>query len=170
MQARTTLLCLFALSMVITGCPVSNSVPFSDKSSADKFDKTLLGTWENDESEVEANEVNITKGKAANTYKIKITKPGSTFDSQTKLFTGWITTINKTRFLVLQAELNSDADDVYYYLYTIESGEKSLTTHHVTYDVEDAANTETINEFQKLVLENRNREDFLEGEIEWIKR
>ena len=156
--------------MVITGCPVSTSVPFADKSTADKFDKTLLGTWKNDESEVEANEVNITKGKAANTYKIKITKPGSTFESKSKLFTGWITTVKDTRFLVLQAELNPKEGDVYYYLYTIESNEENLVTHFVAFEVGDGKKADSIDEFQKHILESRNREDFLSGKVEWSKR
>ena len=169
MQARTTLLSLFALSIIITGCPFSNSIPFSDKSSADKFDKSLLGTWENDESEVEANEVVITKGKAVNTYKIKVSKRGETFEASTDLFTGWTTTAKNIRFLVLQEELESGPGDEYY-LYTIEFNDKNLVTHYVNYDVDEGSNAETINEFQKQVLESRYSEDFLEGEIEWSKK
>ena len=169
MKPRTILLSLFALSIIISGCPSSNEIPFSEKSTADRLDPALLGRWKNYLVEVEANEVVISKGKAANTYKILITETGSEFDANSKLYTGWITTIKGTRYLVLQAVLDSGPSDEYY-LYTVELNGNKLISYDVYFDDVEAENAKTVKQFQQMVLENSRSEDFLKGEIEWWKK
>src|SRR5690606_8602242 len=166
MQARTLLPCLFALSVIITGCPDSTGYPFSDKSSADNFDKALIGFWLNNNENAEAKEVFIKKGHEENTYTIKVTKEGSSFMADTDTFTGWVTTFKKEKFLVLEEVYHGTSEGIFY-LYQFKMDGNKLSTHYLNLESEVVEKIRSTGEYQDIVTKLMNGKGFLKGEINW---
>ncbi len=169
MKPRTVLLCLFALSFVICGCPISSSYPLVNKSSADKFDSNLLGAWQNKAGEVEVNEIKIEKGRQENTYKITVTDKGDSFMADTELFTGWVATLNNKKFLVLQEEHPTGPKDVFY-VYTLVWDDKRMISHNISLKVKGADAITSVRAYQEEVLASMKKEDFLSNRINWLKK
>lgn len=166
---RTCLPALVFLSFVLSGCPVSSKYPLGLKTDALPFDKSLIGTWKNNDEKSEATVVKIEKGNEANLYKLTVVKKGESFMADSESFIVWVTLLNEKKFLVLQEINASDNKDSYYvYNFTINGNE--LTTNDISLKVKGTDAITSVKSYREEVIASMNHAEFLAGKINWTKK
>lgn len=150
---------------ILTACPISSSYPLGEKGAV-ALNTKLLGTWSSDASDIEANQITISKGKEANTYALHVDVKGSMFMAEGEDFTAWIAQIKDKQFLVLQ-DLASQKDTYYVYYFSLKDGE--LISNDITLKVNGVDAITSIDSYREEVSASMEMEDFLASEIKWKK-
>ena len=156
----------FSAALIFMGCPVSTSYPLGEKNS-EKIDKRLIGTWKNDSTSNEAVKVTVKKTDEY-TYKVTVDEKGSMFMAESTDFIGWITTIEKEEFLVVQEEIEGVAKETYY-VYHIKFENGKLITNDITLKVGGTDAITSIPTYRDEVKASMQKEGFLAGTIVWKK-
>jgi hypothetical protein len=159
---------LFTISIllgILTACPVSSSYPLGEKGAV-ALNTKLLGTWSSDATDIEANQVTISKGKEANTYALHVDVKGSMFAAQGEDFTAWIAQIKDKQFLVLQDQA-AETNAYYVYYFSMKDGE--LISNDITLKVKGVDAITSIEAYREEVSASMDMEDFLASEIKWKK-
>lgn len=123
---------LTGLMLVLQGCPYGTEVAIDEP--AVKIDEKLLGKWE--AKNAGDYTYSVTK---KDDYNYKFEKKGKT-STETTLYTGFLSTIDNTRFLNIYEDASSTKT---YYLYKLEvsgSGAK-VTLHPVTENITEKFTT-----------------------------
>lgn len=159
---------LFTISIllgILTACPVSSSYPLGEKGAV-ALNTKLLGTWSSDATDIEANQITISKGKEANTYALHVDVKGSSFMADGDDFTAWIAQIKDKQFLVLQDQA-TETNAYYVYYFSVKDGE--LISNDITLKVKGVDAITSIEAYREEVSASMDMEDFLASEIKWKK-
>ena len=158
---------LFIGVFILTACPVSSTYPLGEQGSV-SLDPKLFGTWisTEDQEEIEAGQITLSKGTMTNTYSVHVDMPGGTFVAGSYDFIGWLVELNGARFLVLQ-ELEERIPKESYYVYHIMYNGKSITTNDINLGVNGTEAITSIQAYQEEVLASMELDNFLAGAIHW---
>lgn len=115
------LLSLALVAVLAMGCPVGLDHPL-DTPNANEIDRELLGSWFNESETAEVLEVKITEASATK-YNVEVMKRGEMYALETDKLVGWVTTLNKGKFIYLKPE---NEEKYYHYQYRF-IGSKLIT-------------------------------------------
>lgn len=167
MKTVFSLMLLLSCAVLFTACPVSTSYPL-EKKGAVKMDKALLGEWQTDVEDAEAQRILFKQGEEANTYAVTVLERGSMFMADGDDFTGWLAELGGKRFLVLQQVIDGVAQETYY-VYNIEISGNKLVSHDISLKVGGTDAVTSVQAYQEEVLASMKMEDFLASEMIWSK-
>ena len=153
--------------LLLTACPVSSSLPLFTPGNS-KIDKSLIGTWKNDSSSSEAQEVIITKSTDS-TYGLKIVQKGELYMADSDTFNAWMGMLGNESYFVLQ-EVSAEGATETYYVYHIKLENSKLTTNDISLKVQGTEAITSIESYQNEVNASSKMEGFLSGEIVWKKK
>jgi hypothetical protein len=173
MNIRTILLpTLIAVSVFLTGCPISTKYPLCDKTNALPFDATLLGTWRNtavkEDEGHEAAKIMVSKGSSTNTYRISVKEKREAYAADSDVFDGWITEINGTKFFVLQEVVNGKSMETFY-VYLFVPGAGMFTTNDASLKVKGTDAITSIEAYREEMKASMSHPEFHNPKTVWRK-
>ncbi|HLP54363.1 MAG TPA: hypothetical protein VK151_05005 [Fluviicola sp.] len=152
---------------LLAGCPISSEYPLGKKGDV-ALDSRLIGTFSNEADDPEAHKVTITKGSAANTYRVHVDERGGMYAAGSDDFTGWLTKLEGQTFLVLQ-EVVEDVETETYYVYHIYFTESGFETSDISLKVSGTAAITSIEAYREEVKASMGMNDFLSSTVYWTK-
>lgn len=172
MNTRLLLPALIAVSLFLTGCPLSSSYPLGYKADAKPFNSNLIGTWSNkpvkEEDGHEVAKVVISKGNSANSYRVTVKEKRESFAADTEVFEGWITELNGMQFFVLQ-EIIKGSPTQSYYVYHFSMLKESFTTNDISLKVKGTDAITSVEAYQEEVKASMNHKEFHSEKTVWMK-
>jgi hypothetical protein len=153
--------CLLAFGLL--GCPTETKYPLIPQTQADKASPELIGTWMTNSTSAEVQQVRISTGKQAKTYRVEVQKKGSNYDIEATTFTGWLGTFANKQYLILQEDNDS------YYLYYISLKGNTMITFNVRYKEEGDAEFASTEDFQQKFQVAVDKPAPLYSRIEWMR-
>jgi hypothetical protein len=165
MKKSLIVMILAPILLLLIGCPVDTKYPLSDPGT-EKIDQNLLGTWENNstDSDADVKKVKISK-KNAFTYDVIVVEKGSMYMADTNIFDGFVTKMEGKDFFYVRPAGNQDK----YYLYCYQMDGKKLKTYDVGLKVGGLDAVTSTNAFREEVKASLKMQDCLSGELVWEK-
>jgi len=116
---------LVGAMLLFSGCPIGIDYPL-DEPGSKSIDKALLGTWTSDKEDATIKKVSIVK-KDKTSYTIEVLEVGEYYTMETRMYTAWVTQIDKEKFLYAKPD---NEDKYYIYRYKV-TGKGSFETYDV---------------------------------------
>lgn len=158
---------LISSLMLFCGCPVDSAYPL-EVNEKGTISENLTGIWITDQTDLEAEKVQISLNEGGKSYKVEVLETGETFMADTKIFKGWLTGLGGRKFLVLQ-EMQAGKEAEKYYVYDIVIGVDEITTHDISLKVNGTAAITSVQSYQEEVKASMKKDSFLSSEIVWKK-
>lgn len=162
---KSTIILLVMLPGIVLlwGCPVGIKYPAGNPGT-EKIDPSLVGTWEQPDTNKEIMSVRIAK-KDDFSYSISILEKGSLYMGDGDEYEGWVTTINGKKILFSRS---LEGEDFYMYEFTVTK--KTLTTHDIALldgGIDVVTSTESL---RKQIETSLGMEGGLSEETVWKKK
>lgn len=163
MRSTVFALVLSMILLVGTGCPVGIEHPLGYPGT-EKIDRDLIGTWACQVEEGEVQRIQISEG-TANSYEVTVLERGSTYALETDVLTGWVTELDKKKFVYFKPD-NEES----YYLYAYElDGKQTLRTWDVGLLVGGVDAVTSTEAFRKEVSASLDNPECLSSEQVWVR-
>lgn len=154
---------LLVCTLLWMGCPVGLDYSLAEPGK-EKIDKGLVGTWDNGNDEETVKSVRI-KADGKYKYRVEVLEKGELYSPQSNLLTAWVTQLDGTKFIYLQAD---GEETFYHYQYKISG--KTLTTVDMAL-LDGGLDAVTSREsLRKQVSKSMKMDDWGKEHLDWTKQ
>jgi hypothetical protein len=164
-QSVFSLLAIFFIALLTTGCPVGISYPLGDPGT-EKIDKDLLGVWVAAVDTAEMLKIEVGK-KDDYTYWVEVLEQSENYMMDGTSYDSWVTKLDGETF-IYSKPTDPEEEDYYLYHYQIEG--KKLVLQDVGLLVGGVDAVTSTEAFREEVSASLKLPDCLSARFEYVKQ